>query len=979
MIAVVGFLFCMVLLGWILLGIVQRDLSWLERIGLSYGLGSGVFTLGIFLASLLGFSITIKTGATVYLILAAIGLSVLLVSRRFGLVANGKSALDLPLSWLDIALIGSISAIVTAVFLITGFWPPYAWDALAIWVFKGKLIAAQGSLDVSYAAHSIYPLNLPLQMAFLYLLGGFFVEAVVPFYFLSLVVVFYCNLRQFVNRTLALGATLFLSTIPYILSYATIGMADVPFAFHYVVSALYLFRYLRESRMAWLILSAIFVGLGSWTRLDGSVYFAINLLVLVLFRRFNRQKFFAIAVYGLVFAILWSVWTIYENQGGQGNYLFASALSSFKELVSGHFEPERVAEILEYFRVASLPPTQQWGILWVVFPIVLLLGLRRIREHAPLLVLIALNALGWLFTLYATDKAMSLGWWLDTNLERRMIHWAPLVAFYLGISLGAVDFSSLRIRFPSIHVGPYAKALFAILLFAVLPVLGPSFFWDASRERESVYLLFEFDQIIRDGILYPRWAPDLTFGYGYPFFNIYGPGAFYLSEGLHLMGFDFAIALKSILVASMVLSGLGMFGFVRYLSGSSQTGFLAGLAYVYVPHIFDVYRNATLAVPVALVFLPLVLWGTREIVVHSHIKAVAPTALSFGALLLTHSVLALVFAPFLGIGLVYWIVRRMAVEKRAEDSGRKSGTWRPVRLALVAHVLGVGLAAIHLLPAALEFSSVNIAQFRENLRDYAFPTPDLNPIIHWLWSPGYDLPGFGITVPRIVIASVIWAGMIFVAHRLRMDTRRLSPTAVLVGFLILFISYPALTRETETGLDQPPTMTGLMQISSSASGLRGITAWVSKQPDWSSLADVYVAGKRVKSKIDYTEHTQDVLWVGVLPDGLRTNGERVAFTANEDNVSVTFNVFYYPGWHAYLADPSRDEILRELPITPVGELGRIQVRVPRGQYRLILRFEDTAPRAVGAVLSALSVVIVVAIIVWQARKGLLHNTISPPR
>jgi uncharacterized membrane protein len=40
--------------------------------------------------------------------------------------------------------------------------------------------------------------------------------------------------------------------------------------------------------------------------------------------------------------------------------------------------------------------------------------------------------------------------------------------------------------------------------------------------------LYEFDQAIRDGVWYPRWSPDFAFGYGYPFFNIYGPLSFYV-------------------------------------------------------------------------------------------------------------------------------------------------------------------------------------------------------------------------------------------------------------------------------------------------------------------------------------------------------------------------------------------------------------------------------------------------------------------
>ena len=157
--------------------------------------------------------------------------------------------------------------------------------------------------------------------------------------------------------------------------------------------------------------------------------------------------------------------------------------------------------------------------------------------------------------------------------------------------------------------------------------LAPGYFWGAHDGRHSVYFLFEFDRVIQDGIFYPRWLPDFTFGYGYPFFNIYGPGAFYIGETLHLIGFDFVTATKIVFGAAMILSGVTMFGFVKRLTGSSQAAFLSGLAYVYIPyHIADLYVRAALEESVALVFLPLAVWGFYETVVNPRRTTIVATA-----------------------------------------------------------------------------------------------------------------------------------------------------------------------------------------------------------------------------------------------------------------------------------------------------------------------------------------------------------------
>jgi hypothetical protein len=101
-----------------------------------------------------------------------------------------------------------------------------------------------------------------------------------------------------------------------------------------------------------------------------------------------------------------------------------------------------------------------------------------------------------------------------------------------------------------------------LTVFAIGPLFQPGFFWGAHDARHSVYFLYEFDRSIAEGILYPRWSPDITFGYGYPLFNIYSPLAFYMGEAFHLVGLDLLWAIKIVFAASFVLSGVCMYLFV---------------------------------------------------------------------------------------------------------------------------------------------------------------------------------------------------------------------------------------------------------------------------------------------------------------------------------------------------------------------------------------------------------------------------------
>ena len=96
------------------------------------------------------------------------------------------------------------------------------------------------------------------------------------------------------------------------------------------------------------------------------------------------------------------------------------------------------------------------------------------------------------------------------------------------------------------------------------PFLLPGYFWGANDARHHVYFLFEYDRLVQDGIWWPRWSPDFAFGYGYPFFNIYGLFSHFLAELLHhFLGFSFTAAVEAIFGVSIVAGAGAMYLYVR--------------------------------------------------------------------------------------------------------------------------------------------------------------------------------------------------------------------------------------------------------------------------------------------------------------------------------------------------------------------------------------------------------------------------------
>jgi hypothetical protein len=302
---------------------------------------------------------------------------------------------------------------------------------------------------------------------------------------------------------------------------------------------------------------------------------------------------------------------------------------------------------------------------------------------------------------------------------------------------------------------PYLWLTLLLSLPVIGPLLQPGYFWGAHDARHSVYFLHQFDRAIQDGVWYPRWAPDFAFGYGYPFFNIYGPLSSYLGEALHLAGLDIVTAVKTVFGLAAVLAGLAMYLFVRRLFGR-PAGLIAALTYVYIPyHLFDLYVRAALAESVGFVFVPLVLWGFYETVTRPRLTALVGAALAYAGLMFTSNLLALIFTPILGTYVAYMLVVNGPMVAGSDQQPALSPAPRAALHALHSRLgrlfmsalppafvlaLGLGLSAIFWLPAFLEYRYVRVDQWVGGR--FAFGEDFVE--IFQLFSPRW---GFGASIP----------------------------------------------------------------------------------------------------------------------------------------------------------------------------------------------------------------------------------------
>jgi len=170
-----------------------------------------------------------------------------------------------------------------------------------------------------------------------------------------------------------------------------------------------------------------------------------------------------------------------------------------------------------------------------------------------------------------------------------------------------------------------------------------------------VYRAAELGHILRAGAFYPRWAPDLYLGYGYPIFNYYAPLTYYLANFFDLLpGMDIVGGVKAVCVLGLVLASLGSYLLGRELFGPAA-GTIAAASFTFAPYIvfIDPHARGALAEHFAWCLLPLTFYAFHRLMGGVGGRwALLGSVLVLAALVFSHNLAGLVAV---GLLTAYWV------------------------------------------------------------------------------------------------------------------------------------------------------------------------------------------------------------------------------------------------------------------------------------------------------------------------------------
>jgi hypothetical protein len=570
--------------------------------------------------------------------------------------------------------------------------------------------------------------------------------------------------------------------------------------------------------------------------------------------------------------------------------------------------------------------------------------------------------------------------------------------------------------------------MYIILLLsglAALPLWLHSGLVNTRGGGDSPFLLVRLSQLVanlRAGVFPVRWMPDAAYGLGYPFFNFYAALPYYLAALVHFLGLDFIWALKLTQTVGFVLAGGAMVLLARRLFRQPTAVLPAAIAYAYAPfHLVNVYvRGDSLSEFYAFVFYPLIVWALLRLRESPTMGNVALLGLTYGGLVLTHNVSALIFSPFilcLALFFAWWPSRTTAA---------KTAKLTVLPAMALGLLLGLALSAWFWVPALGEQSAVHLGAEDIQTQGYfhygghfrGLNLVQHTPLFDYEMGAGHTpfamgLAQAGMTIIAMLVIVVDWI------RRQKVDwlSALLVALLLLATLLITPLSHPLWDHLPLLSFAQFPWRFLSVQaffaalviaylgervrfprvIAAVAAALLLLSAVLGLRPEFLPITRADVTPQRLMLFEVFSGNVGSTVryeylprWTvprpyisaaflngGRKPPPLAMAGEiagaellnqrptsevwRVTVTSSQ--ATVAFATLYFPGWQAQVDGQS-------VVVRPVEGLGYLSVEVPQGEHEVRLSLGRTPLRATSELISALAGLCVVVMLVARWRPSL---------
>ncbi|MEM4326288.1 MAG: hypothetical protein QXU40_03225 [Candidatus Pacearchaeota archaeon] len=427
-----------VLFGFLLVKLVAPNIRSLAGLGLGYLIGSGIFTLILFLGNLMGLPFRLSTSVTILISSILVLLLIRWIKYKYvfpkltisieKIIKKVKS-----ISKIELLLILFILFLITNSLIANLFWPVKDWDSLVLYDFRAKTFVATGYMQdgISRGYFFGYPLYTSLLHTWLYLMGSKNPMIIYTLIYLSFLIVSYFIFRNDSKCILALFFTSLLAISPEFYRQSQIAYTNLPYTVFYVLGAGFAYLWARYRTIDNLILSALLIGLSTWVR---SVEpFWIIATVLVFFISFLSKKYFHGILFVIIILLILLPWKIYEGGHVPQSSNILIQTQRVSESFIMHFDFARFIKVINFFFESNVKP---YLLVFFVYLIMLIYKVviykKQFFQRSIILMLITLNLCLLFITSYALSFYYNEIWEISGSFSRLSMLFPPLVVFALA-------------------------------------------------------------------------------------------------------------------------------------------------------------------------------------------------------------------------------------------------------------------------------------------------------------------------------------------------------------------------------------------------------------------------------------------------------------------------------------------------------------------------------------------------------------------
>jgi hypothetical protein len=327
------------------------------------------------------------------------------------------------------------------------FWPPAEDDSITSFDKLGRVMAMEGRLKVSLfqynlqGAAGVYPPLFHGSFAYCYIFGAETPKIVITLFFLSLLLIFYQAVKNYVGATGAMLFTLILMATPELYAHAALALGNMPTATYICAAILSTYLWIDRGDKKYFWLGAIMMGFTVWIRSD-AIAFVIAALFIVFIHLIRTKDFKRFIIYSAFAVLPFIGWLLYVK------LKIDLPQSSRFDLGIG-YSAYRLGVMLNYVKayLFAVPYNevhggQLYGIVFVSFFVALLInaglafkkGVKPVFGNLGLILIFLLVS----FSIYFMEfyvinekvQAATIASLMASSFKRGMFYFIPVVVFY---------------------------------------------------------------------------------------------------------------------------------------------------------------------------------------------------------------------------------------------------------------------------------------------------------------------------------------------------------------------------------------------------------------------------------------------------------------------------------------------------------------------------------------------------------------------